>query len=131
MEHARDCFASSWQLLKRNQELRKVLLAYGLQRATASLPDIFVLSVLRTKYWGYNMAAYASIMAIGINFVAILLGGPSERSATAWTGDSPQEWWLLQALLLAGSCWFSASPREACGSAPGLRSSALSETRAM
>lgn len=76
MEHARDCFASSWQLLKRNQELRKVLLAYGLQRATASLPDIFVLSVLRTKYWGYNMAAYASIMAIGINFVAILLGGP-------------------------------------------------------
>ena len=42
MEHVRDCFASSWQLLKRNPELRKVLLAYGLQQATASLPDTFV-----------------------------------------------------------------------------------------
>ncbi|CAE7695417.1 unnamed protein product [Symbiodinium sp. KB8] len=37
-----------------------VLLAYGLQWATASLPDTFVISVLRTKYWGNNMAAHGS-----------------------------------------------------------------------
>ncbi|CAE7217291.1 unnamed protein product [Symbiodinium sp. CCMP2592] len=70
---------SRCRLLTRNPQLWKVLVASGLQMAAATLPDTFVLSLLRARVWGNHMSEYMSYAAIGINSVAVIFGGPYGR----------------------------------------------------
>eukprot|EP00440_Ansanella_granifera_P032495 gb/GFBE01035258.1/.p1 GENE.gb/GFBE01035258.1/~~gb/GFBE01035258.1/.p1 ORF type:complete len:554 (+),score=97.14 gb/GFBE01035258.1/:1-1662(+) len=80
-EHAGMCdaFTSGFKLVRRNCQLGKVLLASGLQMAASSLPETFVLSLLRARVWGDRMSEYMAIASIGINAVAVIFGGPFGR----------------------------------------------------
>lgn len=78
-EDCNNAFFSGCRLCSRNCELGKVLLASGLQMASVSLPETFVIALLRAEIWGHNMSSYMAYAAIGINSVAVIFGGPFGR----------------------------------------------------
>lgn len=78
-EDSKNAVFSSCKLCSRNCELVKVLLASGLQMASVSLPETFVIALLRAEIWGHNMSSYMAYAAIGINSVAVIFGGPFGR----------------------------------------------------
>lgn len=68
-----------WQVLRRNPELAKAMLASGVQRADVSLAMTMCISNLRPMIWGSHMAEYTATISMTLNIVAVCTSGAFGR----------------------------------------------------
>eukprot|EP00931_Biecheleriopsis_adriatica_P087067 TRINITY_DN61591_c0_g1_i1.p1 TRINITY_DN61591_c0_g1~~TRINITY_DN61591_c0_g1_i1.p1 ORF type:complete len:547 (-),score=107.39 TRINITY_DN61591_c0_g1_i1:61-1701(-) len=78
-DQKKGAFAANLDLLKRNPDLLKVLIAAGIQQGSANLANTFVISDMKATFWGEHMSEYQSLASILINLVAVVFGGPFGR----------------------------------------------------